>query len=189
MSGQNDDSQGKAPASLLTSSQREYLRGERSVSRAAERSIQSRIRGRVLAGVTIDGPLLHEALANGELEAEKVIGPEVESHGAGTDDFARELRDTVAVVYQLARAANLNAKEVVRDGASRGESGYVETRAEAIHERYQENPDSITLGELDILVEAGLIDQQERNEAVEPTGGMVGNADLEEWLDDETPEE
>lgn len=51
MSDEAEQDQDELPASVLTPSQRQYLRGERNVTDSAERAIRSRIRNRLQASV------------------------------------------------------------------------------------------------------------------------------------------
>lgn len=87
------------PAALLTESQREYIRGEREIDNAShERSLRSRIRERVHAGI-LDFSLLFKRWD--EREREEVLG-------WGTDgEIGDALADLIALVYAEAGESGL----------------------------------------------------------------------------------
>lgn len=176
--GDDDNDDDRTPAAILTPTQREHLRDPNLKSTPATRALRSRVRRRLRAAIVEDAEILFAALRDGRLDAKKTVEEETGAAGVGTDRLAYGLRDMVASVAELSRASRLDIDRLVEDGVDRSEGSY----AEELYTRFKENPENITIGEVNLLVERGFIDKQERNDAIDavtssstPPGGRFGS--------------
>ena len=150
---------------LLTDSQRDHLDGD--TSEAKVRMAHQRVRERLYKAITLDSPQLLDALSDNTLDRETAVKPGTDPHGVGTTDFAHGLRDTVSMVYLLAKAAKLKPERIIEDGIKQGERRYNQSKVEALFETYLKSPKDLTLGELELLIEEGKVDPQKRNEGLD----------------------
>lgn len=146
----------KPPTSVLTKGQREYLRGERTP--AKERNVRTRIRQRLRVGVMTDIPLLLNPPAKDirSLELEAAFDPE-RGEAVSQRELETALQSTVALTYRLANAAGLDAEAIIDDGVNQGRR----TRVEYLYDVFQEEPERLTLGEFEQLLDADGVDSAE----------------------------
>jgi hypothetical protein len=157
-------------ASVLTNSQREYLQGLRDPEGAAERSMKSRIRARVSASIT-DFPLIVDG-----------VDP-VEIIDGVDDGLVNGLKSQVRFVYKCASAAGLHPQELIDDAVQEAQQG----RIERIAQKYENDPESLTLGELSDLYKSGAIPEDEyedlfRSALGAPNPGTVTMDDVADYL-------
>lgn len=129
--------------SILTASQRQWLRDETDVSH--ERQMRKRIYGRIRAAVLTDGKLLARAFEDGDLNTE-AIGRDL--------DFA-ELGDgvssLVAALYRLCDASGLDAERTIQKGIREGKKGRIGRLEDKLE---SEGAKELKLGELRDLQDA-----------------------------------
>jgi hypothetical protein len=160
-------------AAVLTNGQREYLRGSRESEGPAARSMKSRIRARVSASIT-DYSLIVDSV-----DPDQVVN-DVES------GLVEGLKAQVRFVYKCASAAGLHPKELIDDAVEEAQQG----RIEALKQKYENDPESMTLGEVSDLYTAGVIPEDEYEEIFRktiagPEPGMVSVDDLGDYLGDQ----
>jgi len=166
MSEEND-----RQAAVLTNGQREYLQGNRDAGSAAARAMESRIRSRASAAIS-DFPLIVDSI-----DYETVVA-DVES------GLVESLKAQVRFVYKCASAAGLGPSKLIEDAVQEAKQG----RIEAIAQKYENDPESVTLGEVSDLYKAGAIPEEEYKEIFQdtiggPDPGMVSLDDLAAFLD------
>jgi len=139
---------------MLGQTQREFLRGEGPEPRSSHgRTVRTRIRERVRAGL-YDFELLSQDLSDRDIE---------QIAGSFEDPQLRQvLEETVAFLYLLGdHAGSLDAEGVIDQGVMIGRG----VRAEALLERFREDPDSLTFGEVRELQLSGKLTDEVWNEA------------------------
>ena len=164
-------------SALLTPSQRKVLRGTDDISERGRRSARARARKRIRIALLEDIPLLLEAIPPEEL----FDTYEFSDTSDRADDLNRinrnvlfdSLRSTVAFVYRIADASTLDAQRVIKEGVEMGRDG----REEMLLEKFRETPSEMTLGEIETLVQQGLITPEERNNSLGTLGTFFKNAD------------
>jgi hypothetical protein len=102
------------------------------------------------------------------------------------------VRAAVAFLYRLVESSDapLDAEAVIEQGIQEGQSGQLET----LRQRLAAGDDTLTLGEIRTLAEAGDLDAEQRRELESeilrpPIGNIDVEKETEEAPDDETLEE
>lgn len=158
-------------AAVLTQAQRAYLRGEKDYVPSTARQVRNRIRRRVETSLAVDLPLLVD-----EFEPEYLVDN-------SSADWSTGLREIVAFAVLVAQADGLDPDEVVQQGRKQGKTKRAEIVFQELKERFNDNPQDLTVRELSRLLNAGEISQEEYTEVVGDVGGDVrppiGNVDPE----------
>lgn len=124
-------------ASLLTSTQREWLRGEEKP--VHENQVRSGAYSRIRRFIREDAEVFADALENGLLD------PQVIMRDIPADDLRRAISAVTAALYILGeRGKKVDVERSVQHGITRGRSGEL---AE-LRERLDDDPGSLTLSEL-----------------------------------------
>lgn len=166
--------------SLLTGKQREFLLGNLTYDgeHAKQQRYQRRqaIRKRLKPGFLHDIPLVENALDEDHLDVEDIVEDVPE------DELGEALAAHVSLIHRLAEAGGVDVDRVLEEGE--------DYRASVLYERFQEDPRSLTISELQHLQEAGKIRGDEVNELLDeklrfPGFGMTSGDELSEELEKE----
>jgi len=177
------------PQGILTSTEREILLGDESFE-ARGREARTRIRRR-LGDALVDYIVLEEHLPQKDIET--IFAPEGDTPEEVQDlvekNLVEGLKAQVRFVYRAAEAGNLRADELIEDAVDEAQG----TRIEKLVQKLEADPESLTLGELSDLRQAGEIERDEyrdvfRNAIGTPEPGMVGLDDIADLLGDEESE-
>jgi hypothetical protein len=140
---------------ILTPNQREFLRigGCEDLSDASIRMKRRRIANRIQLAITEDIPLITEAIAMDN--APKSLSTDKIAEGVNEDEFQQNLSLLVSLVEHLSNEIGLDGEEIVNDGLNEK----LETRGEKLLKKFNNDPDSMTLGELSDLSEISQSDE------------------------------
>lgn len=161
------------PRGILAPVDRAYLRGEKEYDhRQSAYDRRETIRERVYHSLH-DFPILAEHADPTEFSDELEFGELIEV-----------LRSQIAFAYLLADQEGLDFDTIVEEGIQEAHT----SQAEAVMERFRDDPDSVTLGELKSLHEAGVIDSEEYSEAFKdalapPDPGATTEEEVAEAID------
>jgi hypothetical protein len=167
-------------SALLTPSQRKVLRGTDEISERGRRSSRARARKRARIALLEDIPLLLEAIAPEDLFDTYVFSDTSDR----ADDLNRinrntlfdSLRSTVAFAYRIADASGLDAQRVIEEGIEIARTG----REEMLLKKFRENPEEMTLGEIEMLAQQGHITHEEHIEAMGLPDTFFRDADTDD---------
>jgi hypothetical protein len=100
------------------------------------------------------------------------------------DDLVGGLKAQVRFVYRAAKAAQLDPEKLIEDAVKEAEA----SRLDVLADRFQDDPQSLTLGELRTLRQAGRVTNQEYEDAVE-IRPPIGHIDPDEYDENQSLEE
>lgn len=170
------------PGGILTPSQREFLRGVdlEEKSKSAKSMTRSRIIDRIQTSYIEDVPLIASSLAADS--GYNTLDPERIAEIEDRDAFLEGLALQVAVVRELATAADANPKKVIDDGFERE----LKTAEDRIWRKAREDPEQLTLRELRQL-SGDIPDElkEQINDGVAEIDELI--AELNEIRPDKTP--
>lgn len=149
---------------VLTPADREFIQNPDEYSRQATYNRETEIQRRA-ANALLDYPLLIEF---GEYDA---VLEEVDS------GLVEALKAQVAFVYKTAKEAGFHAEDLIDDAIEEAK----ESRIDVLKQRFESDPESLTISELSDLYTAGELSEEAYNEFFhEHLRRPIGNVDPED---------
>jgi len=135
------------PRGVLSNADREYLREPGDYSRQASHAREEAIRER-MANTILDYPLLANVLGDDRLLD---VVHEIGGQNGAQKGLAGSLKAQIRFVYYIACVANMGGEQLIKDAIDEAK----ESRVDVLKRRLENDPTSLTLGELSDLYKAG----------------------------------